>query len=416
MRPSCKSIRALLVVVLSSLAPAQRPSSQPDPPLDRKVEGQTIISYELPAAELTFSNDFRYLGGQVVNLYGNAEAEQHVFVVAGNSGPVQRFYWVQFEHMLPGNQMTYDYKPDRKTDIGGLSFIYDVKSFSDYSAVETDDPRSDSFAVSKLLAKNGLAFPRKTVRVRMFHLPTADRRSELMIIYGESLAEDSKIPTSADGVHLDDASPEAAKLALDHARAGMTIRVRGSRVEGNTFVSPENPKIRATVDKEFTYVGSVPFAFDQVSGRRFVFVRATGDKQVQRMFVIQQEAFAPSSNDIYVYRITSPVKLGSSEYQHSVIIDDNDATADAEPGKEADVTRRFLALHGYTLNPGLIMSRFARPADASRKHEIIFFCFADLASYGHKLSDFPEGSSSPEKDQIKRKMDEDCRAMFSITD
>lgn len=384
--------------------------------MERKVEGQSIISEEFPAAELTFSNDFHYLGGQLVNLYGNAEAEQHLFVVAGSSGPVQRFYWVQFEHLLPSNQMTYDYKPDRTTDIGGLSFIYDVKSFSNYAAVENDDPRSDGFAMSKLLAQHGLTFPKKTARVRMFHLPAADRRTELMIIYGESLPDSANIPASDEGVHLDDASPEAVKVVLDHARGGLTIGIRGSRVEGNTFVSLENPKIRAAVDKKFTYVGSVPFAFDNVSGERFVFVHATGDKQVQRMFVIQQEGFVPSSNDTYVYRITSPVKLGSFEYQHSVIIYDNDAAAGEEPGKEAGVTRRFLALHGYTLNPALIMSRFARPADLSRKQEIILFCFEDLASYGHKLSDFPKGSGSPEKDQIKRKADENCRDVFRITD
>ena len=58
----------------------------------------------------------------------------------------------------------------------------------------------------------------------MFHLPTADRRTELMIIYGEALPKDSKIPASADGVRLDDVSPESAKALLDHARAGLTIR------------------------------------------------------------------------------------------------------------------------------------------------------------------------------------------------
>ena len=47
-----------------------------------------------------------------------------------------------------------------------------------------------------------------------------------MIIYGEALPEDSKIPASDDGVHLDDASPESAKVILGHAREGLTIRKR----------------------------------------------------------------------------------------------------------------------------------------------------------------------------------------------
>jgi hypothetical protein len=196
----------------------------PTPPVQRQVQGQTILSSELPAADLTFDKDFRYVGGQVVNLYGNADAEQHLFVKGAATGPVQSFYWVQFEHFLPTNKYTYDYKPDRTTDIGGLQFIYDVKSFLGYDAALQSDPQSDGAAIGRLLAQHNLAFPKRAARVRMFHLPTPDRRTELMIIYGESLPDDSKIPVAEDGVRLDDPYPEAAKTLLDHARHSLTIR------------------------------------------------------------------------------------------------------------------------------------------------------------------------------------------------
>ena len=188
-----------------------------------------------------------------------------------------------------------------------------------------------------------------------------------------------------------------------------------SRVENNTFVSPDNPKIRVKVDRKFEYVGVVPFTIDNVAGgNRFVFVRTTQDKHIQQMFIIQQEGFFSSSNDTYKYSITNPARLGTFEYQHSVIMDDNDARVREEPGKESDVTQRFLRAHGYVLEPELIMSRFARPADSQHKHEIIFFCFENLSSYGHKLMDFPEESDNPEKQRIKRKADEDCRNVFRV--
>jgi hypothetical protein len=87
-----------------------------DPDL-RRVEGQTIFSKELPKDDLTFSKDFQYAGSQHLTLYGNAEAEQHLFVHASNDGDLERFYWVQFEHFLPSNSRTYDYSSNHKTKI-----------------------------------------------------------------------------------------------------------------------------------------------------------------------------------------------------------------------------------------------------------------------------------------------------------
>ena len=190
-----------------------------------------------------------------------------------------------------------------------------------------------------------------------------------------------------------------------------------SRVESNTFISPENPKLQIVVSKKLAYLGSAPFVIDKIAaGNRFIFVRATADKRVQQMFIIQQEGFLPSSNDTYKYPITNPVKLGTADYRHSVSIDDNDAAVREAPEKEAGITKRFLESRGYKLNAALIMSRFARPADAAHKHEIILFCFEDLSDYGHTLADFPENSDSPEKQAIKKKVDDNCREAFRIVE
>jgi hypothetical protein len=124
-----KIVVSALGVIFSSFVLAQNSPTMATPPVQRNVHGQTIVSEELPAAELTFSNDFRYIGGQSVNLYGNAEAEQHLFVAAGRGDAVQRFYWLPFEHFLPSNNRTYDYEPTRTTDIGGLTFILRRKEF-----------------------------------------------------------------------------------------------------------------------------------------------------------------------------------------------------------------------------------------------------------------------------------------------
>ena len=204
---------ALAAASIAAVAQAQGAPAPASAQL-REVRGQTIFSKELPAATLTFGKEFRYVGGQKVNLYGNADAEQHLFAKTESSGAVERFYWVQFEHFFPTNTYTYDYHPDRTTDIGGLQFIYDTKSWPDYASLQIEDPSSDGAALSRLLSQHGLAFPKKAVRIRMFHLPTPDRRTELMIIYGEALPEDPKFRSARRALRWTQNRPTAAKVFL----------------------------------------------------------------------------------------------------------------------------------------------------------------------------------------------------------
>jgi len=209
---------ALLLIALSG-------GAQETAPL-REVRGQTVISNELPRAELTISKEFRYLGGQRVNLYGNADAEQHLFVIASSQGQVKRFVWLQFEHFLPTNTYKYDYPADHTINLGGLDFVYDCKSWADYAVLELEDPNSDGAAISRLLAKHNLFLPTEAARVRMFHLPTPDRRTELMIIYGQAVTADSGIPIGAAGIVLDNDAPQVAQRLLDDLKRDLTIRKR----------------------------------------------------------------------------------------------------------------------------------------------------------------------------------------------
>jgi len=88
------------------------------------------------------------------------------------------------------------------------------------------DPASDGAAIERLLAKHDLSLPERTALVRMFHLPTNDRRTELMIIYGEALPQNSEIPVRDGGVELDTESAAFSPAFLDHARRGLVVRAQ----------------------------------------------------------------------------------------------------------------------------------------------------------------------------------------------
>jgi hypothetical protein len=130
---------------------------------------------------MTFDPAFRYVGAQRFELYGIADAEQHIFVDADAERRVRRMFWVQFEGFLPSTKETYNYRTPRKERFGPLEFMVDVRPFG-----TPDNPESDGERVLRLLEGQGLQWPKDALRARLIHLPGTDRRNELMVIYVEA--------------------------------------------------------------------------------------------------------------------------------------------------------------------------------------------------------------------------------------
>jgi hypothetical protein len=192
----------------------------------RHVKGRTVFSEQSPKVELSVRKGYRFIGTQQVNLYGIAEAQQYVFAKPGRDSTVESFYWIQFEHFLPSNNRTYNYGSKKTTQIGDLHFVYNAGSWPDYPAEIAGNPASDGAAIEPLLEKRHLSFPHKAAHVRMFYSPSPDHRSELMIIYGEALPQNSAIPVRKEGVDLDAESPDSAQVLLERARQGLVIHTR----------------------------------------------------------------------------------------------------------------------------------------------------------------------------------------------
>jgi hypothetical protein len=87
-----------------------------------------------------------------------------------------------------------------------------VKGWPDLAAALTEDSASDGAAIERLLAKQHLSFPHKTVLVRMFHLPSADHQTGLMIMYGGALPQYTAVSVCKGGVQLHMESPGSAQM------------------------------------------------------------------------------------------------------------------------------------------------------------------------------------------------------------
>jgi hypothetical protein len=156
--------------------------------LSRRVDGATLISTADPAASLTFDKACHYAGGQSIDILGVAAAEQYFFIDAAADKSIRRFYWVQFEHYDANNTNTYDYSgiKQKPVALGRLAFMGDVRVSPRYFTMD-DRPGSDSRAAAEFLHARGFKLDGAFVTLRLFHLPDATRRRELMIIYGEIL-------------------------------------------------------------------------------------------------------------------------------------------------------------------------------------------------------------------------------------
>ena len=192
-------------------------------PLTRHVEGQTITSLSSPAVDVTVDPEFAYEGAVRVTLSGNADAELHLFAKLRADGVAQAFYWIQFEHFLPSNSRRYNAGSPTTIDVGGFQFYYDTLGYADFQGIQSSQPGSDGAAAVVILAQRRHVFPHHVARVRMFHFPDADRRSELMIIYGEALDASASVPEGLPRFPLDAASADAIVERMQH---GLIIRRR----------------------------------------------------------------------------------------------------------------------------------------------------------------------------------------------
>jgi hypothetical protein len=181
------------------------------PPHLRPVHGDTLISAMDPAARFVIAAPFHAAGGQVIDILGVAGAEQQFFIDAAPDSTIRRFYWIQFEHYYPTNGSTYDYSwfQHRPVTLGRLTFEGDVRVRDGYFTMD-QRPGSDSKAAESFLRARGYKLGGTFVTLRLFHLPDATKRKELMVIYGEAV--------------VDSASSGPTQAAITaHAQAGLKI-------------------------------------------------------------------------------------------------------------------------------------------------------------------------------------------------
>jgi hypothetical protein len=170
-----------VVVLFCVFLPAQ--ATRPE----RKVEGSVITSERDPRVRIHLPNSAQYLGADRWVLYDMADCELHTFVDADPQKNVQRLYWVQFEGYLPTKpELKHTYDSPRHANLGGMDFYVDTWVRARDAEMQ---PGSDLEHILALMHTRDYHMPAGMMYVRLVHLLDEQKRKELMIIYGENVAE-----------------------------------------------------------------------------------------------------------------------------------------------------------------------------------------------------------------------------------
>jgi hypothetical protein len=190
---------------------------QPGAP-ERKVAGSAVSSSHDPQVQIHLPESAQYVGADRWILYGIADCELHAFVEADAQHIVQRLFWIQFEGYVPSKpELAHTYDSPRHTAIGGLDFYLDTWPRADG---EQTKPGSDREHMEALILSKGYKMPAGMMYVRLVHLLDANKRKELMIIYGEDLA-----PTGFTAAELAEGGKARAQWqALENALVARALK------------------------------------------------------------------------------------------------------------------------------------------------------------------------------------------------
>lgn len=171
--------------------------------LDRQFSGNVLTSPADPGLRISIDPSLQYIGGQKFTLYGVAAVEQHVFGRKWPDGSPRSVVLFQFESVLPGIDWKYDYSGARyRSAIDGFDFFTDIEPGRVWWLFPNGKPGTDGYRAKSLAGDAGFAVPEDYIWHRSVHIPNADARSELLIIWQEDLS-----PT---GMTRDDFPPQGA--------------------------------------------------------------------------------------------------------------------------------------------------------------------------------------------------------------
>lgn len=173
---------------------------------------------------------------------------------------------------------------------------------------------------------------------------------------------------------------------LAFGNAGAADKIPERIATRNTLTSARDPAVRIELPPSVQYVGNSRWDLNDVADAELhVFVEADKDKQVQRLYWIQFEAYLPSNTYSYNYKFAE--KLTHAGLEFDVRPRFGATNNPPKPGSDLEHVMALLERGGFHAPAEMMNVRLVHLPDEARRKELMIIYAEDLAPTGSKEAD-----------------------------
>lgn len=172
----------------------------------RFVNGNVLISSELPDIQVRVSEAFHYLGTFDFTIPEIAAGERYIFAET-HGHKINRLFIAQFEAILPQSTITYNYRFDDALTLGTHKFRQNTYAYSN-GAARQENPQGEAALTADFLSKRNYHLQDELMMSRFVTVPDQERKHELILFYIENVSESGR---QLEDFYMDDQETELWK-------------------------------------------------------------------------------------------------------------------------------------------------------------------------------------------------------------
>jgi hypothetical protein len=164
------------------------------------------------------------------------------------------------------------------------------------------------------------------------------------------------------------------------------------QVQANVVISQRDPKIRIQLPSSVQYVGADRWPlYDIADCELHLFVEATREKRIERLYWIQFEQYLPSRPELHhTYPFTKTDTLNGLLFDVRARFGPGNERS--KPGSDREHVQALLRAKGYTMPDAMMNVRLVHLLDNQKRKELMIIYAEDLQPAGFSLDDLMPGA------------------------